>query len=138
MPKRSDTQKHIFAVNDDDAILTLFRELLEEEGYRVTVDAFRGHTQAVHDAVKAAMPDLVILDFIVGGEGSGWQLLQTLQMDRATTDIPIVICTAAVRQVTELAGHLDEMGIRVVLKPFDIGRLLDVIREVWDTPDTGG
>lgn len=125
-------QKDIVVVNDDPAILTLFQELLEEEGYRVTLDSFQGQTQEVHDSIRAAKPDLAILDFIIGNEGGGWQLLQTLHMDRATRDIPIIICTGAVKQVTELSAHLESMGVKVVLKPFDIDHLLGVVSSVWE------
>jgi CheY-like chemotaxis protein len=125
-------KKHIFVVNDDKAILNLFKELLEEEGYQVTLDAFRGKTQELHDDIAKAQPDLAILDFIVGNEGGGWQLLQTLQMDRTTRDIPIIVCTAAVKQISELSAHLDEVGVKVVIKPFDIDHLLSVVNQVWE------
>jgi DNA-binding response OmpR family regulator len=38
--------------------------------------------------------------------------------------VPVIVCTAAARQVEEFATHLDEMGVAVVLKPFDIDYLL--------------
>ncbi len=129
-------KKHIFVVNDDQAIRDLFEDLLGEEGYQVTTDAFRWHTQAVHDDIVAAQPDLAILDFVVGNEGGGWQLLQTLKMDRRARDIPIIVCTAAVKQVTELSAQLDEMGVKVVTKPFDIDHLLNVVSRVWEYQST--
>ncbi len=126
-------QKHIFVMNDTPAILDLFKELLEEEGYQVTLDRFEATAigEKVTD-IKQAKPDLVILDYIIGAEGLGWQLLQLMKMERATRDIPVIICTGAVRQVEELQTHLDEMGVAVVLKPFDIDRLLAKIAETWD------
>ena len=65
-----------------------------------------------------------MLDFIVLDEGKGWQFLQILKMDRDTRDIPVIACTAAVRLVEELQTHLDDMGVSVVLKPFDIDHVL--------------
>ncbi len=56
-----------------------------------------------------------------------WQFLQMLKMDRATRQLPIIVCTAAVRRVQELQSHLDDMGVAIVLKPFDIDHLLDVV-----------
>jgi CheY-like chemotaxis protein len=70
----------------------------------------------------------VILDFIIGNEGGGWQLLQVLEMDRTTRDTPVIVCTGAVRQVTELGGHLETMKVQVVLKPFDIDHLISVVK----------
>jgi DNA-binding response OmpR family regulator len=125
-----DGRKHILVVNDDPAILQLFDELLSEEGYRVTLDNFSRQTQEVYENIREHRPDLVILDFIIGNEGGGWQLLQVLEMDRTTRDTPLIICTGAVRQVTELSGHLETMGIQVVLKPFDIDHLLSVVKSM--------
>lgn len=123
--------KHIVVINDTPAILDLFTALLEDEGYKVTTDTFNAVAAGdKKDEIARLAPDLVILDFIIGGEGLGWQLLQLLRMDRTTRAIPVVICTAAVRQVEELQSHLDELGIAVVLKPFDIDRLLAVVSEV--------
>lgn len=133
-------QKHILVVNDDPAILNLFQDLLEEEGYSVSLDKFGRQTGELLETIRSLRPDLVIMDFIIGGEASGWQLLQVAKMDRKTRDIPVIVCTGAIRQVTELSQHLDEMGVHVVLKPFDIDHLLEVIDKTWaslDAPTPG-
>lgn len=129
----NDTQrKRILAVNDDPAILELFHDLLSDEGYDVTTDTFLGDTRELHHTILDMQPDLVILDFIIGDEGGGWQLLQTLQMDPKTEKIPIVVCTGAVKQVDELSAHLEKMGIKVVIKPFNIDHLYKVVASVWE------
>ncbi len=135
MPTTGDERRHILVVNDDPAILELFSELLEEAGYQVSLDKFARQTGELLDSIKELRPDLIILDFIIGGESSGWQMLQAAQMDRTTRDIPVIVCTAAVKQVTELSVHLDEMGVHVVLKPFDIDHLLDIVNRVWASQD---
>ena len=81
--------------------------------------------------MKASAPDLIILDFVILDEGKGWQFLQLLKMDRATKEIPVIVCTAAAKLVDELQTHLDAMGVVVVLKPFDIDHLLEEIAKVW-------
>ena len=116
---------HILVVNDTQEILELFRELLEEEGYRVSLYSYAFRDL---DEVKRVKPDLLILDFIIGGENLGWQLLQKIKMDRATADIPVIVCTAAMAIVKELQGHLREKNATVVLKPFDIDDLLADVR----------
>jgi len=124
-------QKHILVVDDEPAILDLFRELLSDEGYRVTLDRFARQTGELLRTITEVNPDLVIMDFLIGGEDPGWQLLEMVRMDRRTRALPVIICTAAVKQVTELSAHLDELGIHVVLKPFDIDHLLAIIDTVW-------
>ncbi|HEV2127892.1 MAG TPA: response regulator [Thermomicrobiales bacterium] len=131
MAKPSNGGKRILVVNDDPAILALFEELLGEEGYEVTIDRFARQTGDLLQSIRDASPDLVIMDFIIGREESGWQLLQAMRMDRTTRDIPIIMCTGAVKQVTELREQLDTMGVQVVTKPFDIDHLLEVIAAVW-------
>jgi DNA-binding response OmpR family regulator len=125
-----DGRSHIFVINDTPAILDLFRELLEDEGFRVTTDTFNPvNLDRELAAIRQARPDLVILDYMIGAEGVGWQLLQLLRMDRQTSGIPVIVCTGAVRQVEELQPHLAEMGVTVVLKPFDIDILLGEVRK---------
>lgn len=123
-----DATTHVLVINDTPEILALFRDLLEEEGYRVTLDQFAGDVGDKIRAIDHAQPDLIVLDFIIGGEALGWQLLQALRMDRRTASIPIVVCTAARKLVEELQGHLDTLAVGVVLKPFDIDHLLAEIR----------
>ena len=126
--------KHILVINDTVAILELFRTLLEEEGYRVSTDDFSVDLLQMLDRVKADKPDLIVLDFIVMDEGKGWQFLQLLKMDRETRVIPVVACTAAVKLAEELHTHLDEMGVAVVLKPFDIDIVLTEIARKLSPP----
>lgn len=116
-----DRRHHILVVNDTQEILDLFRDILEEEGYRVAL-----YSYAIHDLaeIKRIDPDLIILDFIIGGEDTGWQLLQKLKMDRQTMALPIIVCTAAIRLVQELEGHLRAKNVTVIVKPFDIDDLV--------------
>jgi CheY-like chemotaxis protein len=127
----SESGKTILAVNDDPAILSLFDDLLSEEGYHVILDQFSRTTADILNDIRRVQPDLVIMDFIIGGEGTGWQLLQAVRMDRTTRHIPVIVCTGAARQVAELGSHLDDMNVRVVLKPFDIDHLLEIVDLVW-------
>jgi CheY-like chemotaxis protein len=124
---RSSCARHVLVINDTPEILALFRDVLEEEGYRVTLDQFAGDVGGKLRDVAQAQPDLIVLDFIIGGEPLGWQLLQALRMYRPTAGIPIVVCTAAVKLVTEQEGYLDDQRIGVVRKPFDLDHLLSEI-----------
>jgi DNA-binding response OmpR family regulator len=116
---------HILVINDTQEILDLFQELLEDEGYRVSL-----YSYAFKDVkeIQSLQPDLVIIDFIIGGEAHGWQMLQKMKMNRDTAKIPIIVCTAAVQLVKELEGHLTSKNVRIVLKPFDIEDLLTEVR----------
>jgi CheY-like chemotaxis protein len=136
--KTEQCQKHVFVINDTVAILELFRSILEDEGFQVTTDGFSIELMEMLQRVKAGVPDLIILDFVILDEGKGWQFLQLLKMERKTKYIPVIVCTAAAKLVEELQIHLDAMGVVVVLKPFDIDHLLEEMAKVLElTTDAG-
>lgn len=119
----------IMVINDTKEILELFEELLTEEGYEVVLYSYAFHDL---DEVKQVRPDLIILDYVIGDEKVGWQLLQKLKMDRETARIPILICSGAVRRLRELEGWLREKNVGVVLKPFEIDDLLSEVQRMLE------
>jgi CheY-like chemotaxis protein len=132
----TDDKKHLLVINDTPAILQVFKELFEDEGFRVTLDTFSSFDSGTkYRDIKTLCPDVIILDFLFGGEPLGWQLLQLLRMDPTTRDIPVVICTAAVKQAEELGAHLLKMRTEVVIKPFDIE---DAIAAVYRVMENAG
>ena len=117
--------KHIAVVNDTEEILDLFEEILTGMGHRVTRFTYAPRDGA---AVAELQPDLVIVDFVLGGrEFLGWQLLQKLRMRRDTEDVPLIACTAAVKEVREMEGQLAKSNIRVILKPFRVDDLEEAV-----------
>ena len=112
---------HVVVINDEEDLLALFRELLEGEGYRVSTLTYP--TADLAD-LQILGPDLIILDMLFGGEDRGWQYLQRLRLTRSTAQLPVIVCTAAVRLVREAQDYLTDMGIGVILKPFDIDPFL--------------
>ena len=129
--------KRVLVINDDPAILEVFRALLEDEGYEVVLDTLRtGHLQAQYARLQAERPDVVVLDFVVLGEQVGWQFLQLIKMQPATARLPVIVCTAAADLVKELGAHLTKMRVEVVLKPFEIDHLYAAIaRALEDETD---
>jgi CheY-like chemotaxis protein len=114
--------KHILVVNDTQEILELFRAILEEEGgYAVTLTSIRPQ---MLDMVKEIKPDLIISDHVFGDEKVGWQFIQRLKMDRETANIPLIVCSGAVKELREMEGYLTSKDIGVLYKPFDVDELL--------------
>ncbi|MDQ4096532.1 MAG: hypothetical protein M3144_01515 [Actinomycetota bacterium] len=74
--------------------------------------------------------DLIILDHKWPEEDSGWSRLQLLRMDPRTARVPIVPCAGAAKEIEGLGSHLAEMGIRIVLKPFNTDYLSKTIAAV--------
>jgi CheY-like chemotaxis protein len=123
----SSETKRILVINDTKEILELFRDILADEmGHHVTLMSYAPDELS---KIVEERPDLIIVDFVIGErEMEGWQLLQKLRMHRATADIPVIACTAAVRQVRESEAYLLEQGVEVVLKPFTIAQLENAVR----------
>lgn len=120
------SQPHILAINDSQEILDLIRELLEEEGYRVTT---RTAALPTPDEIAALQPDVVILDYIWETRDSGWRLLLLLRDDPRTSDLPLILCTGAIQQLEPVRDELPAMNVTLVLKPFDIEDLVHTVAE---------
>jgi DNA-binding response OmpR family regulator len=116
---------HVVVINDEEDVLALFRDVLEAEGYRVSTLTYP--TAQVSDLLVLG-PDLVIVDMLFGGEDRGWQFVQRLRLDREAARVPVIVCTAAVRLLREVRDYLEQMGIGVVLKPFDLDPFLAEVR----------
>jgi CheY-like chemotaxis protein len=119
-------QPRALVVNDTQEILELFEEILGGMGYEAVLMSYAPREL---DRIREVAPDLIILDFLMGDrELLGWQLLQKLKMDRRLDAIPVIVCTAAVKAVSEQQGYLTEQGVTIVLKPFNVDQLEEAIR----------
>ncbi len=113
----------ILVVEDDAEIRELVKFNLERDGFRVA--AVEGGDDAL-DRVKAARPDLVILDIMLPGR-SGLEVLQDLRRSPQTRDLPVVLLTARASEVDKLVGF--EFGADdYVTKPFSPKELLARVR----------
>ena len=116
----------IALINDDTAFLSLMQDLLHDaEGYDIAT--CRVGDEA-YQFVKDYQPDLALLDIRMGGEEIGWTVLELLTLDPATRQIPLIVCSAAVRELHEHEALLDRYGVMVLPKPFDLDALLEKVR----------
>jgi len=127
MPRK----KHITVVNDHPEFLTLMTEFLTEEGYEIS--AIPKH-QGAFEQIKASKPDLVICDLIFDNMPAGWALLDMLYLDPETRAIPVILCSAATKQVQETSASFAGKGIIWLEKPFELETLLDLLEGIDDNP----
>jgi CheY-like chemotaxis protein len=118
-------QPHILCINHVPDILGLLRDLLEEEGFRVSTLLSEDRDL---DAVASLNPDVITIDYMWTTSDDEWVFLTMMRMDPRTRHIPVILCTAAVKQAMEMEEHLASIGVRVVLKPFDIATLVRSVR----------
>ncbi len=127
--------KCIMVINDTQEILELFKEILHgEAGYEVILFSYEPQMM---EHVKRIKPDLIISDHVFGEEKIGWQFVQRLKMDRATADIPIIVCSGAVKELREIEGYLVAKNIGVLYKPFDVDELLNLVEAKMSYGGTG-
>lgn len=124
-------KKHLMVVNDHPEFLALMSDFLTEEGYDVT--ALVKH-QGAFEQIKADMPDVVICDLIFDNIPAGWALLDMLYLDPATRAIPVILCSAATKQVQEVVPSLAGKGILWLEKPFELETLLALLAGIDDNP----
>ncbi|MEA2586937.1 MAG: hypothetical protein QOF33_5022 [Thermomicrobiales bacterium] len=119
--------RHVLVIEDDEAIRTVYAELLGDEGYRTTMWAAAPHDPAV---VSALAPDLIILDLVLGSERDAGRIcLAQLQARPDTAAIPVLICTAHVPLTTTELMQMPVTGCGLVAKPFDLDEFLGSVRE---------
>ncbi len=119
------TPPHVLVMNDTQEIIDLLRELLEEEGYRVSTSLYVLDL----DKIKTLAPDVIVLDVMFEGHDNGWKFLTLSRLDPEVCVIPLLLCTAAVQTVKPMEEHLASVGVGVVLKPFDLNHLLWAINQ---------
>lgn len=125
--------KRVLIANDTQEILELFEDILQGMGFETVLISFAPREM---DQVRQAKPDIIILDLIFGGrELAGWQLLQKIRMDRQLERVPVILCSAAVRDVSEQQGYLTEQGVLIVLKPFTVSQLEEALLRAIEMAD---
>ena len=111
--------RKILVIDDDAAVRSLVRDVLEVEGYEVDVaeDGFAGLRR-----LDAARPDCVVLDVMMPGI-DGHAVLQRIRGGEGGGGLPVVMLTAAADDAQ--AWQAWSGGVDYFLaKPFDPSELL--------------
>ena len=117
--------QHILVIDDEPTIREVLCEVLTDEGYRVSANDV---TFDDLDLVIRLKPDLIILDIVLGDQWTGLVFLERLKDDPRTTQIPILVCTAAGHLTEEINERLRARDCLAVCKPFDLDDLLGEIK----------
>jgi len=84
-------QFRVLVVDDDPDMAAFFVKMLSKEG--IKADTVHNGEAAIL-SVMTAPPDLVLLDVMLPGEKSGFQVCEHLKSDPSTALIPVVLVTA--------------------------------------------
>lgn len=111
----------IAVVNDDTQFLRMMQMILEDAGF--DAELFFEQDNA-YQWLCTVRPDLIILDIRIGAPDGGWIILDLLTLDPKTADIPVIVCSAAHDDLLRKQQFLTDLGVRILLKPFEIDTLL--------------
>jgi len=117
--------RHVVLIEDEPNIIEAIRFLLTREGW--TVDSHSDGSDAF-DVIKAANPDLVILDLMLPGK-SGMEIIKDLRDEESLHRLPVLMLTARGqardREMAEKAGVS-----RFMTKPFSNAEVLTAVRDL--------
>ena len=117
----------ILVVEDDDDCRMVLADLLEMSGYSVISC---GEAHRAVELAKEKAPALVLVDFMMPDADGGW-LVRSLRAEGSPlADVPVVLTTgsSAGREIAE------SLGVRSLEKPFDMNRLLELVRALAPAP----
>jgi len=118
--------KHILIIEDEPDLVAMLEFNLRQQGF-IPRSAKTGGA-GLELAVKAPIPDLVLLDLMLP-DISGTEVCRQLRSDPMTRDIPVLMCTARDSEVDRVVGF--ELGADdYVVKPFSVRELILRIRAI--------
>mgnify|MGYP002519038673 CR=1 FL=1 len=115
----------VYCVEDDESIRELVIYALRGQGYKV--EGF-GESASFYKALKANIPDMILLDIMIPGE-DGLTILRKIRNTGNLQHIPVIMMTAKTSEFDIVKG-LDCGADDYVTKPFGIMELLSRIRSV--------
>lgn len=124
MERSANGRPHVLVIDDDVGTLGLFRDVLEDAGYRVTLLTT---PDLVPAAVTALAASLILLDLRFRHAADGVDLLERLKGDPTTRSIPVLVCSADHQLLDDLYDRLAAWDCGVLPKPFGLDELLAAI-----------
>ena len=111
---------HVGLLEDDVAIQEMLLLVLKDEGYTVTnypnaTECLRALTPLT-ERVQSPI-DLLIIDWRLGGDISGTEVIQQIRQNTALHTLPIILTTAATFSDIQALKHLQ---VSLLEKPFSV------------------
>ena len=130
------SRARITVVNDTESFLTLIRDALHD---RYDVATFNGE-DVTAERLVGTRPDLLMIDLVMRGrELTGWDIIQMCRNDERLRTVPIIVCSADLRQLRQRAADLSAIASLTVLeKPFGLGDLDVAVETALETDADGG
>ena len=120
----------ITVVNDNPEFLDLVHDILEDDRYEAT--KIDGDLPNALERIRASRPDLLMIDIRMGTDTlHGWRVAQEVRTDPQFARLPILLCSADLVALEEIAQDLaEDHHIRSLAKPFSIDQLTQTVDEL--------
>lgn len=122
----------VLIADDEEEVVNLVKMVLELEGYTVLS---AGNGQEALMRIRASLPDLILLDVRMP-KMSGLDVLDHLQEDPATADIPVVMLSV-VTTYPEVQTALQRGAVAYLPKPFEIREIVRLVGQVLSSDASG-
>jgi CheY-like chemotaxis protein len=122
------TVRRVLIVEDNPAIRTTLRDVLELEGYAVQTARNGAEGLAL---LTAACPDLLVLDLMMPVV-DGWAVLEQRRAQTVCPQVPVLLLSASRETVTTA----EQQGVSAYLeKPFDLDTFLAQVARLCPLTD---
>jgi|SRR3954467_11854054 CheY-like chemotaxis protein len=111
----------ILVVEDDEDTRVVLQDLLEMNGFAVRTSPDARHALA---AARAAAPSLILVDYFMPDADGAWVVQQLREFGLG--QVPVVLTTGS----NEGREQAERLGVRSLEKPFDVSRLLELVRSL--------
>jgi CheY-like chemotaxis protein len=111
----------ILVVEDDEDTRAVLQDLLELNGFDVRTSPDARHAVA---AAQSSTPSLILVDYFMPDQDGAW-VVQQLRL-AGLGGVPVVLTTGS----NEGREQAEKLGVRSMEKPFDVSRLLELVRSL--------
>jgi two-component system alkaline phosphatase synthesis response regulator PhoP len=121
--------KKILVVDDEEHLRALIKDILENEGFKVTACA---DTESAYKKILNSKPDLILLDVDIPKIG-GFELCKKIRENIQMQDLPIIMLTVKSQESDKVLG-LNLGADDYITKPFSnrelVARIASVFRRI--------
>ncbi|MDY6958748.1 MAG: response regulator [Halobacteriota archaeon] len=119
--------KKVMVIDDMPDIVDMVSRMLESENYDV-VTAYSG--EECMEKIRDEKPDLILLDVMMKPM-DGWQILNSLKLDKELSTIPVSMLTVVLLTPEIMEDKPIDNIENYILKPFSKDGLLDDVKNIF-------
>lgn len=119
--------KKVMVIDDMPDIVDMVSRMLESENYDV-VTAYSG--EECMEKIRDEKPDLILLDVMMKPM-DGWQILNSLKLDKELSSIPVSMLTVVLLTPEIMEDKPIDNIENYILKPFSKDGLLDDVKNIF-------